>query len=71
MALHILVIGNRINLMDKENIFTATDIMKENLNKIKEKEPDLIFSIVEINTKASGIKINTMGSANLQIKMIL
>jgi hypothetical protein len=42
MVLLILVYGNRMNVMDLENsILILMIIMKENLNKIKEKEMDL------------------------------
>ena len=57
--------------MDQENIFIAMDIMMESLSKISEMETDLTFGIVEICIKVSGIKINNMDQASLQIKMEL
>jgi hypothetical protein len=71
MAMHVLVNGNRVNLMDKENFLTKIGIMKESLNKVKEKEMDLSFGIVEISTKVSGIKIKNMDKANLLLKMAM
>ena len=64
MAMYKLVNGNRMNLMDKENFFQATDIMKENSNKIKEKEMEFTSSMKEKFIKVSGIKVIDMDLAN-------
>ena len=55
MAIHILVNIKRMKKMDKENIFAGTDIIKENINNIKEKEQDHTFTKMEIYIKVSGI----------------
>ena len=56
-AIHILVIGNKINMMDQENFFPSTDIMKESLIKILEMETDLSFIVMDIYIEVSGIRI--------------
>ena len=61
MAMHILVNGNKKKCMDSENKFPATDIMKENLSKIKEKDMVHTFIIMGQYLKVNGMKIKCMG----------
>ena len=64
IAMHILVNGNRTILMDTENFFSVTNIMKENLNKVKEKELDLTFIVMNMYIKVSGVKIKGTAQVN-------
>ena len=64
MATYILVNGNRIKEMDKDNFFSVTDIMKENSNMVKEKDSDHFFTKMEIYLMVCGIQIKNTDQEN-------
>ena len=65
MAVHILVNGNKIEVLDQEKFFMQmVDIIKENLSKIKKKEMDHTFIMMGQYIKANGIKTIDTEKAN-------